>query len=150
MTSAQDPYGQPTPPYGQSTPSPSYGQPTPPYGTPPERRNGFGIAALVLGIVAVVLFWTVFGGILLGLLAVVFGVLGHRRARRGVATNGVMAIVGAVTGALGLIGSSVILAAGVSMLNSDEFKNYSDCVEHAGTQAEREQCAKDFDRDVNN
>ncbi|MFC9291049.1 DUF4190 domain-containing protein [Streptomyces sp. NPDC057052] len=127
-----------------------YGQPQPAYGTTPGHRNGFGIAALVLGILAVVLFWTVFGGIVLGLLALVLGVLGHRRARRGAATNGVMAIVGAVTGALGLIGSSVILAAGVSLLNSDEFKNYSDCVEHADTQAERQQCAQDFDRDVNN
>ncbi|MGV9558281.1 DUF4190 domain-containing protein [Streptomyces sp. NPDC003401] len=133
MTSAQGPYGPPGPPYG----------------TAPGPRNGFGIAALVLGVVAVVSFWTVVGGIVLGLLAVVFGVLGRRRARRGVATNGVMAVIGAVTGALGLIGSSVVLALGVSLLNSDEFQNYSDCVEHAGTQAEREQCAKDFDRDVN-
>ncbi|MET9506580.1 DUF4190 domain-containing protein [Streptomyces sp. NPDC006622] len=134
MTSAHDPYA-----YPQAG-----------HGTAPEHRNGFGIAALVLGIVAVVLFWTVVGGIVLGLLAVVFGILGHRRARRGIATNGVMAIIGAVVGALGLIGSSVILAAGVSLLNSDEFKNYSDCVQHADTQAEREQCAKDYDQDVDN
>ncbi|MGX1274161.1 DUF4190 domain-containing protein [Streptomyces phaeoluteigriseus] len=134
MTSAQGPYADPRATHGPTT----------------GYRNGFGIAALVLGILAVVLFWTVIGGIVLGLLALILGILGHRRARRGLATNGVMAIVGAVTGALGLIGSAVILILGVSLLNSDEFKNYSDCVEHADTQAEREQCARDFDRDVNN
>ncbi|WP_320781216.1 DUF4190 domain-containing protein [Streptomyces sp. CRN 30] len=123
----------------QATPGPAAGQ-----------RNGFGIAALVLGLLAAVLFWTVIGGIALGVLAVVFGILGHRRKKRGIASNGAMALIGAVLGALALIASSLILAAGVSLLNSDEFKSYSDCVEHANTQAEREQCAEDFERDANN
>jgi hypothetical protein len=114
-----------------------------------EHRNGFGIAALVLGLVGIALFWTVIGGIALGLLAVIFGILGYRRKKRGLATNGVMALVGAITGALALIGSSVILAAGVAVFNSDEFKNYSDCVEHADTASEREQCAQDFEKDAN-
>ncbi|MEU5462882.1 DUF4190 domain-containing protein [Streptomyces althioticus] len=121
-----------------------HGQPT---GTG-ERRNGFGIAALVLGIVGVLLFWTAFGGIVLGLLAVVFGVLGFRRGRRGVATNGTMAIIGAVLGALTLVVSSVLLALGVAVINSDEFKSYQDCIEQANTQSERQDCARDFDREV--
>ncbi|CAM5601307.1 DUF4190 domain-containing protein [Streptomyces fumanus] len=118
-------------------------------GTTAERRNGFGIAALVLGLCAAVLFWTVIGGIVLGALAVVFGILGYRRKKRGLATNGAMALIGAVVGALALIGSSVILAAGVAVFNSDEFKSYSDCVDHANTAAERDQCAKDFQKDTN-
>ncbi|MEZ0156501.1 DUF4190 domain-containing protein [Streptomyces althioticus] len=121
-----------------------HGQPT---GTG-ERRNGFGIAALVLGIVGVLLFWTAFGGIVLGLLAVVFGVLGFRRARRGVATNGTMAIIGAVLGALTLVVSAVLLALGVAVINSDEFKSYQDCIEQANSQSERQDCARDFDREV--
>ncbi|MCX2925084.1 DUF4190 domain-containing protein [Streptomyces sp. NEAU-W12] len=113
-----------------------------------ERRNGFGIAALVLGLVGAVLFWTVIGGIVLGLLALVFGVLGHRREKRGAATNGTMSVIGAVIGALALVASSVLLAVGAAVFSSDEFKNYTECVEHADTEADRRQCAEDFDRDV--
>ncbi|CAL9345865.1 hypothetical protein C1708_31065 [Streptomyces sp. DH-12] len=113
-----------------------------------ERRNGFGIAALVLGIVGALLFWTAIGGIVLGLLAVVFGVLGFRRGRRGVATNGTMAVIGAVLGALALVVSSVLLALGVAVINSDEFKDYQDCIDHANSQSDRQECARDFDREV--
>ncbi|GAA2274568.1 hypothetical protein GCM10010145_51820 [Streptomyces ruber] len=119
-------------------------------GTATGHRNGFGVAALVLGLLGAVLFWTVLGGIILGLLAVIFGILGYRRKKRGVATNGAMAIIGAVVGALALVVSAILLAAGVSLLNSEEFKSYSDCIRHADTQAEQEQCAKDFERDANN
>ncbi|MEU3148615.1 MULTISPECIES: DUF4190 domain-containing protein [unclassified Streptomyces] len=113
-----------------------------------ERRNGFGIAALVLGLAGAVLFWTVLGGIVLGLPALVLGVLGHRRGKRGVATNGTMSVIGAVIGALALVASSVLLAVGAAVFSSDEFKNYTECVEHADTEADRRQCAEDFDRDV--
>ncbi|MER8223610.1 DUF4190 domain-containing protein [Streptomyces sp. NPDC094143] len=115
--------------------------------TTAERRNGFGIAALVLGLIGIATFWTVIGGAALGLLAVIFGVLGYRRKRRGLATNGVMAIIGAIFGALALIASAIVLAAGVAVFNSDEFKNYSDCIKHADTQAEQDNCAQDFDKE---
>ncbi|MGM0356933.1 DUF4190 domain-containing protein [Streptomyces sp. ECR3] len=115
---------------------------------PGARRNGFGIAALVLGLVGAALFWTVVGGIVLGLLALVFGVLGHRRSKRGLATNGVMSLVGAVIGTLALLASSLLLALGVAVFKSDDFKTYQDCLQHADTKSDRQQCAKDFDRDV--
>ncbi|MEQ8146142.1 DUF4190 domain-containing protein [Streptomyces sp. OP7] len=115
-----------------------------------ERRNGFGIAALVLGIVGALLFWTAIGGIALGVLALIFGVLGFRRSRRGVATNGTMSVVGAVLGGLTLVVSSVLLAMGVAVINSDEFKDYQDCIEHANSQSDRQDCARDFDREVDN
>ncbi|GAA2927282.1 DUF4190 domain-containing protein [Streptomyces enissocaesilis] len=114
-----------------------------------KRGNGLAITALVLGVAAILLFWTVFGGIVLGLLAVVFGILGARKARGGRATHGKMSVVGAVLGALGLIASVVIIAVGASILNSDEFKDFDDCVRHATTQSEREACEKDFDQDIN-
>ncbi|MGW7271870.1 DUF4190 domain-containing protein [Streptomyces sp. NPDC054864] len=117
---------------------------------PPTRSsNGMAVTALVLGIVALVFFWTVIGGVVLGLLALVFGIIGARRARGGRAPYGKMSVIGAVLGALGLIASGVILAIGASILNSDEFKNFDDCVDHADSQSERDACAKDFDRELN-
>ncbi|MEU6548601.1 DUF4190 domain-containing protein [Streptomyces sp. NPDC046859] len=122
-----------------------------PYGEPQAPRgNGLAIAALVLGITACVFFWSVFGGIILGLLGVILGIVAARRARGGRARHRGMAIAGAILGALGLIASSVIVAIGVSFLSSDEFQNYNDCAKHADSQAEREQCAQDFERDVEN
>jgi uncharacterized membrane protein len=114
------------------------------------RGNGPAIAALVLGILAVVLFWTVIGGVVLGILALVFGIIGARRARGGRAPRRTMSIFGAVLGVLGIIGSVVIIAIGASILNSDEFKDFDDCVQHADTQSERDACADDFNEDVNN
>lgn len=127
-----------------------------PYGAPPytgpqqARGNGMAVAALVLGIAACVFFWTVIGGILLGIIAVVLGIIGARKARQGRAPHRAMAIVGVVLGALGLIAGGVIVGVGVSILNSDDFKSYSDCVKHANTQSDRDQCAKDFSHDVQN
>ncbi|CAM5263827.1 hypothetical protein STENM36S_07204 [Streptomyces tendae] len=114
------------------------------------RGNGLAIAALVLGILAVVLFWTVIGGVVLGLLALVLGIIGARRARGGRAPRRKMSIAGAVLGVLGVVGSVVIIAIGASILNSDEFKDFDDCVRHADTQSERDACADDFNEDVDN
>lgn len=69
-------------------------------------RNGFGITALCLSLVALVFMLiplTGFIAVILGGLALVFGVLGSARARRGQATNGKMAATGTVLGALGLV-----------------------------------------------
>ncbi|OII64844.1 hypothetical protein BJP40_19340 [Streptomyces sp. CC53] len=81
-----------------------YGMPfPPPYAAP---RNGFGTAALVLGIVGLVFgaipVAFVLGGVL-GVLALVFGLLGRARARRGEATNQGMALAGVVLGALAIV-----------------------------------------------
>ena len=112
------------------------------------QRNGFGVAALVLGILAAVLFWTVFAGLVLGLLAVVFGILGYRRKSRGEATNGGMALAGAILGGLGLAVSAVILVAGASLLGSEEFGNLTDCLQNAKSVSEQEQCKQDYTDDV--
>ena len=107
------------------------------------QRNGFGVAALVLGILAAVLFWTIFAGLVLGLLAVVFGILGYRRKSRGEATNGGMALAGAILGGLALAVSAVVLA-GASLLGSEEFGSYADCMQSARSVSEQEQCQQEF------
>ncbi|WP_221349583.1 DUF4190 domain-containing protein [Streptomyces beigongshangae] len=118
------------------------------YEPAPRTGNGMAVAALVLGIAACVFFWTVLGGIVLGLVGLVLGVVAARRARGGRAPHRGMAITGAVLSALALVVSSVIVAIGVSFFSSDSFKDYNDCIQHADGKSDRDQCAKDFERDV--
>ncbi|WP_370412264.1 DUF4190 domain-containing protein [Streptomyces fradiae] len=90
---AQQPWGPPGTP----------GAPQPPF---PQPSNGLGVAALVLGIVGLVtaiipfLFWL---GAILGLLALIFGIVGTARAGKGLATNKGMAVTGLVLGVLAMI-----------------------------------------------
>ncbi|MFF5446266.1 DUF4190 domain-containing protein [Streptomyces sp. NPDC012888] len=118
-------------------------------GPPPSGRPGKGLAvtALVLGIAACLLFWTVLGGIVLGLAAVVLAVLAVRGVRKGRAEGRTMAITGAALGVLGLVGSGVILALGLAFLGSDTAKTYRECLERADTAAERASCDRRFERD---
>ncbi|MET9956045.1 DUF4190 domain-containing protein [Streptomyces sp. NPDC006339] len=102
------------------------GAPQPPFQQP---RNGFGVTALVLGILAALfgitpfLFWL---GAILGVLAVIFGIIGAVRAGQGIATNKGMAVTGAVLGgAVGLVASIIwviVLAMAVQDVADDPEK----------------------------
>jgi hypothetical protein len=75
---------------------------------PSTRASGWAIAALVLGVCAVAVAWLPFvfvAGVVAGILAIVFGLLGRREARRGRGGRG-MATAGLLLGplALGLAG----------------------------------------------
>ncbi len=97
---------QPIPPAGAG-----YGG----YPTARPRRNGMGTAALVLGILALVLVVLIFFsplGALLGLLAVIFGIVGILRANRGEADNRGQAVAGLVTGVVALV-VGLFLAIGI-------------------------------------
>lgn len=120
------------------------------YGAPMRRaRNGFGIAALILGLLALVLSWTIIGGIVLGLLALILGMLGRARVKRGEATNGGLSVAGIVLGIIGLLIAIGILTFGVSILNSPAGQNYQQCIEEsAGDPAAIQQCASEFGRQV--
>lgn len=166
MTAPQDPFGTPdqgsqpggTPGYGapgQPPGQPGYGAPPPSggYGAPPPGsgavpRNGLGIAALVLGLLALFSSWTVVGGILFGLLAIVLGVIGRGRAKRGEANNGGLALAGIILGALGLLISIGLIALGASLLNSDSVQNLQECLEQATTDAEVQQCQTDLQENL--
>jgi hypothetical protein len=145
------PYATPPPGY---VPPPVGGQPPAGYGPPGnyglQPKNGLGTAALVLGIIALVLCWTIFVGFICGLLALIFGIIGRRRVSRHEATNGGAALAGAITGGLGLAASIAIIAAGAAFFVShkNDFKNYNDCINHAQTQQDLQQCADDFNRSV--
>jgi len=121
--SPQDPYlvaGPPPPPYASFPPPPFYG-----FAPPQQARNGLGVTALVTGIIGVVLgfvpflFWL--SG-LLGLLALVFGLVGHSRARQGLATNKTMALVGTILGGLAMLMAIVGLVLTVMFVKTVENK----------------------------
>ena len=102
----------PTPTPG-SPPTPGWAPPAPQI-VAPATGNGLAITALVLGIVGLVLCWVPFLGVLLGVLAVIFGIIGARRARvsgarRGQARAGW--IMGIVTILLGVVLTAVIINA---------------------------------------
>ncbi|MFJ8733451.1 DUF4190 domain-containing protein [Streptomyces bauhiniae] len=121
------PAGAPTPPAGYGYPShPGYpgppsspgpqGYPQPPaygWGAPmgPVPQNNAGTAALVLGILSIVLF-CLYGvaSLVLGVIAVILGVQGRRRADRGEATNRGQAQAGFVLGIIGIIVGVAMMA----------------------------------------
>lgn len=85
---------------------------------PVAPRNGFGVTALVLGIVGAVFSWVPVLGFVLAVLAVVFGGLGYARARKGQATNSGMAIAGLVLGVIAFVVQIGVFAAVGSAVNS--------------------------------
>ncbi|MCH0565365.1 DUF4190 domain-containing protein [Streptomyces sp. MUM 136J] len=109
------PYGHPGAGYGQpplagygpgahapgtpGVPAGYYGWP----GVPVMPSNGMGTAGLVLGILSTVIFclWPL--AIILGILGVIFGAIGRRRADRGQATNAGQALAGIICGAVGIV-----------------------------------------------
>ncbi|MFB7865817.1 MULTISPECIES: DUF4190 domain-containing protein [unclassified Streptomyces] len=115
--------------YPAAPPSPyggygaGYGQPG--WGASPS--NGMGTAAMVLGIIAVVGFCFYGLGTVLGILALIFGVIGLKKANRGEATNRGMAIAGIVLGAIGALVSSVFLGFIIwAIANEDSLSDSSD------------------------
>lgn len=128
----QQPFQQPPPgygPYPYGPPGYGYG-----YGAPPPQapRNGLGITALVLGIVALLAFWSVVGGILLGVAAVIVGLIARGRVTRGEANNGGVAIAGIALGALAIVVSAAFIAVWAGVFEEVGGTDYLDCVQQAG------------------
>ncbi|MFD4180435.1 DUF4190 domain-containing protein [Rhodococcus sp. NPDC058514] len=148
----QSPYGGP-PQYGQQ----QYGQPQypgqqypgqqyPSYAAPPQApRNGAGIAALVLGIFSVLSVWTIIGGILLGVVAIIVGIVGRSLYKKQQATNGGMSLAGILLGLAGLIISIVLIVVGVGLFNKVGGKDFAECLVDAGSNtAAQQRCEDEF------
>ncbi len=91
-----------------------------------QASNGQAVAALVLGILGLVLFWTVWLGLILGTLAIVFGALGRSKTKQG-APNKSMATAGLVLGIVTVAGSVLILV--LFLAFADDAKTVLDQVE---------------------
>ncbi|KWX01764.1 DUF308 domain-containing protein [Carbonactinospora thermoautotrophica] len=107
------------PPY---EPPPAYGQPA-----PESRRGGLvtGILALVFGVLSLLSSFTVVLGILFGVLAIALGIAALVRAR-GPGTGG-RKLAGAFGLLLGVLG--LIAVAGLTILARDQ---YEDCARRLG------------------
>ncbi|MFE7354706.1 DUF4190 domain-containing protein [Streptomyces sp. NPDC057543] len=113
----------PAPQYGGYPGYSAYGQ-APWGGSAPS--NGMGVAAMVLGILAVCLF-CIYGipSLILGALALIFGILGRKRAQRGEATNNGQALAGIILGSIGLVIGVAIIGFFIWLFvaHADEFDN---------------------------
>jgi hypothetical protein len=142
------------PPYPQGPPpaqGPGGSYPAGGYPAAAGRRNGMGTAALVVGVVALVLVVLLLFsplGAFLGLLAVLFGILGLVRANRGEADNRGQAVAGLVTGGLALLlGIFITISVGTWFATHvNDFRRFGNCMDQAGGDAAREQCARQLSR----
>jgi hypothetical protein len=127
-------------------------QPYSGYAPPPVApKNGLGIAALVVAIIGLVFCWTVVGGVILGVVAVIIGFVARGRVKRGQATNGGVAIAGIVLGFLAIIVSLVFIPIWIGMFKVMGGTDYVDCVSKAGQDPDAiQKCADQFRERVEN
>ncbi|GAA5046352.1 DUF4190 domain-containing protein [Nocardia callitridis] len=148
-----DPYpaagGQyPPPPQGQYPPPPQGGQA---YWQESPKGKGLAITALVLGIIALLFCWTLIGGYLFGVFAIILGVIAVIRARSGRSGGAGMAITGLILGVLGLVGAVLITIVFWSFFEDSGGKDYLDCVRQAGSdQSKLDQCEHDWTDQIDN
>ncbi len=141
----QNTYGGPNPgsPYpGGPYPGPgTYGAPPPPYSAygQPQPGHGKAVAALVLGIVSIVMFWLIFFDAIFIVLALIFGLvaLSESKSRNGNSKG--MAIAGLVCAGIGTIATvlfTVVVLNAASKCGGFDNSNSSDfnqCVQdHIG------------------
>ncbi|MGB7385603.1 MAG: DUF4190 domain-containing protein [Rhodococcus sp. (in: high G+C Gram-positive bacteria)] len=116
---------------------------------PASPNNTMGIVALVLGIAGILSSWTVVGGIVLGLAAIILGILARSKYKKGTATNGTMSIVSIDLGAIADVISAVVIVIGVGVFNEVGGSDFIDCMNNAGNnQTLQQQCADQFERNV--
>jgi uncharacterized membrane protein len=90
----------------------NYPPPSEEWRNSPYRPNGFAVSALVLGILSVVLLWVPVVGMLLAVLAIIFGAIGHSKYRRYPNIEGRgMSITGVVLGIVSIVIYVIIIVA---------------------------------------
>jgi hypothetical protein len=108
--------------------------------TPPRGNDGMALAAMIVGILSLLIAWIPFVGILGtigGIVAVVLGFVGRGRIKRSGAGGNGMAVTGIATGAVAIVLS--VLITGFFFVAGDgffaEFGSYVECVEETGDEA---------------
>jgi hypothetical protein len=127
-----------------------------PYGdyyqsAPAAPKNGLGIAALVVAVIALLGSFSVIGGILGGVVAVILGVIGRGRAKSGEATNGGVALAGVVLGVIAIIVSLVFIPIYVGLFKDMGGGGYLECLQQAGQDRSAvEQCSDELRQTMSN
>ena len=124
-----DPYAPPAPGYG-------YAYAPPPAPTAPPT-NGLGVAALVVGVIALLICWVPVIGVLVGLAALGLGIGGWVRGRRTGGGIG-LAVAGTVLGAL-----AVVLGILATVLLFSLLGTLADCDRPGFTDEQVSQCIED-------
>lgn len=148
------PYAYPPGPYPPGPYPGSYPPPQMPYGDyypapPAAPRNGLGIAALVIAIIALISSFSVAGGIVLGIAAVILGFLGRARVKRGEANNSGVALAGIVLGVAAIVVGLAFIAIWVGLFKEVGATDYFDCLQQAGQDRTKvQQCSDEFRQSV--
>jgi uncharacterized protein DUF4190 len=142
------------PPPGQYPVSPPGNHPPPPgqpYWQESPKGKGMAVTALVLGILALLTCWSVVGGVLFGIFAIIFGLVALAKTRAGRAGGTGMAIGGLITGALGVIAGVLFGIVYWRVFEESGGHDFIDCVNRAnGDQAKIEQCRREWNRTLEN
>ena len=102
------------------------------------RRAVLAIAALIVGIIACLGFWVPFGGVLLGIVALILGIIAWRKASAGTAGGKAMAVIGTILGGLAVLGGIVATIFIVWLI-----RETADCYDPSLTDAEVQACIED-------
>lgn len=97
-------------------------------------RNGLGIAALVLGIVALAFSFIPivnYGSVVMGVVGFVLAIVGLVRVKRGGANNPVVTVIGGLLSVIAVVVSFVVFAAFASAVDEgvQQFDNYMACTD---------------------
>ena len=106
--------------------------------------NGLGTAALVLAIVGLIVCWSVVGGVLFGVIAVILGFSARGRVKRGEANNGTVATGGVVLGVLAVVVSLAVIPVWVRVFHDVDVPAYVDCVSKTSERQGVEKCADEL------
>ena len=119
------------------------------------RRNGMGVAALVVGVVALVLaalvlFFPI--AAVLGIVAIILGAIGLGRVSRGEADNRGQALAGLLTGlAALLLAAFFTISIGTFFAqHQNNFRRFGNCMLGADTRAERTDCGRTLTNQLEN
>lgn len=116
---------------------------------PSTPKNTLGTVALVAAIIGVLTFWSVVGGIILGLLAVALGFVARSRVKKGAATNGTVSLVAIILGFVAAALSVALIAFGVSWFSNVGGQEFIDCMNDAGSsQSAQDQCSDRFQQNI--